>query len=1244
MSAPPPRSRRALPLVTILLLLALGIAGGVWYAKKVKKAGPQGQGNAQQNGQQDAGRDPKADAATASELARLNNLGLGRLENNEAAKAVEPFETILNRRPELVVGPRNLTVARLIQLAGRSAPPDSVALTPPDPALAAQAQSAVAALRKVEPNAVETAVLAARIAAVSGDGEAARAALAEAARIAPKEAWVHYERYRLDRNEREPAIQKQAEEALGAAYAADPTNVWVTLEWLTALARRHDPAVVDVLEAAKPLVRPFAAGIEQRARVNVLDLIDKAQAAARDGQWPVVMRNVGPLGNVFRPEEVAQSDHARVDLNSLEFVAVDFPATFYESAGLARRPTAAAIPVTFAPGQFGSEPIKTAAASDLAAADFDLDEKLDLLLLDGPKFTATSLGKEGTKEIASVEVGDGFASFVATDLDLDADAGRTAKDSTAAGPCHSADLDLIVYGPAGVRVYENRRDGDQRSLVPVEQDAALAGIKGVLAAAAADFDLDGDLDLVVSAEGGLTLWANVGGLKFQDRTPRTALPPADLKPTVILPVDLDRDVDLDLVLAGGNGPAGYLENLRHGNLRWRECDAKAKARAVELADADGNASWDLLSADEKGLTLLTTQTPQQGRWVVKGAVTVATGAYDRLWQLDYDNDGLPDLLARGGGKPVLLRNLGGTFEKADLPGDFAGSLVAADYGDLDGDGDLDLLLASKDAVRTYENRGGNAHGWIDVALLAQQVIGSDPKQSGRVNHAGIGSLLELKSGPLYQPAIVRKPVTHFGLGAATPDVIRVIWTNGIPENVLEPKPKQFICEREDPKGSCPFLYTFDGQKFVFSTDLCWAAPIGLVFAEGIPAPCRSWEFPMITSPLRPDAEGNYVLQITEELWEAAYFDQVELIAVDHPPAVRVFTNEKVGPPDAVAHRLYTATHPRPPVAARDGKGRDILPSLAKKDGRYVRAFDERFVQGLCEPHAIELDFGDIADAKRVTLFLTGWLRPTDTSINVALGQRSNPPKIKRPALSVPNERGEWVEVLPNMGFPGGKTKPIVVDLTGKFLCDDRRVRIDTNMELYWDEAFVTVDEPAVATITRACPLAAADLHHRGVSARTTPPGFGPTRYDYDHVLREPAWPAMRGNFTRYGDVTELAKSADDRQIVITAGDEVTLRFAAPEPPPAGWTRSFVIHDVGYDKDADLNTVYGQTAEPLPFLGMADYPYEPGRSFPDSPALRRYLAEHQTRSVPQRPFWTAIRDFEKSSSIPSSGSPSLATAP
>src|SRR5262249_31050539 len=99
--------------------------------------------------------------------------------------------------------------------------------------------------------------------------------------------------------------------------------------------------------------------------------------------------------------------------------------------------------------------------------------------------------------------------------------------------------------------------------------------------------------------------------------------------------------------------------------------------------------------------------------------------------------------------------------------------------DVDHDGDLDLVVSSAGKTVVLRNDGGNANGWIDVVLQGL------PTGSGKVNRAGVGSIVEVKAGDLTVTRTVGTLPTHVGLGARTRvDVVRCIWTNGVPQNVF----------------------------------------------------------------------------------------------------------------------------------------------------------------------------------------------------------------------------------------------------------------------------------------------------------------------------------------------------------------------------------------------------------------------------------------------------------------------------
>ena len=171
------------------------------------------------------------------------------------------------------------------------------------------------------------------------------------------------------------------------------------------------------------------------------------------------------------------------------------------------------------------------------------------------------------------------------------------------------------------------------------------------------------------------------------------------------------------------------------------------------------------------------------------------------------------------------------------------------------------------------------------------------------------------------------------------------------------------------------------------------------------------------------------------------------------------------------------------------------------------------------------------------------------------------------------------------------------------------------------------EEPAPLAIT-AAPLVSAELFFRGFSRMTRESEEGPQVFVHDEVDSAPRWADMAGLYTRYGPVRDLLTSADDRYVVLKGGDAVRLAFdaSALPPLPAGWARDYVLVLDGWDKDADKNTVAGQTVEPLPFHGMEDARYgEASQAYPEDDAHRRFRAEYLTRRGGPDEFVDALRE-------------------
>ncbi len=720
---------------------------------------------------------------------------------------------------------------------------------------------------------------------------------------------------------------------------------------------------------------------------------------------------------------------------------------------------------------------------------------------------------------------------------------------------HDGDLDLFVATATSDRIYRNNGDGTFR-----EQDLSTSGT-GPAQAVFGDFDGDARIDLVVArAGGGLTLYRGLEQGRFEPR-------PLPIRASTVAAGDYDNDGFLDLFAGGtlyhNDGAGNFLRGQQIGPL---------SAVAAAFFDFDNDGWLDLIAAGPQGLVLL--HNDGKGRFTDRTSL-------------------LPAAVAHGGGG--------------------ARQVVALDFDD---DGDLDLLVVGVNgALHLLRNDGGNANQFANVQLVALR------DGSGKNNSFGIGSRVELRAKDLYQMRVVDRPVVHFGLGnRVKADVLRVVWTNGVPQTYYYPSgaaagADRNMLEQQVLKGSCTFLYTWDGEAYRFLTDVTWASalgmPLGIMAGEktvyGPPQAAREY-FRIPGERLKP-VNGRYRMQLTEELWEVAYVDQLALLAVDHPDSVDVFVDESFVPPGAPGSGQLAIQQ------VREQRGRDLLALLVAKDDAYVGGFAPGPYQGVTQMHDLVLDFGPLPRTGEVRLFLQGWLFPTDASINAAVAQSSAVP-IVRPAVQVRDAAGAWRTVA-NLTFPAGKDKTMIVDLTAKFLSRDTRVRIRTNMEIYWDHAFVAVGrDDARLTVTRLAPVAA-NLHARGWSRVYHKGGrYGPFWFDYSQVSTESPWLRVRGHFTRYGDVLPLLGEADDETVIIASGDEMTLEFAEAAAPalPAGWKRDFLFFNVAWMKDADLHTATGQTVEPLPFHAATHYPYGAEERYPDDAAHRRYVERYNTRTT------------------------------
>jgi Tfp pilus assembly protein PilF len=809
-------------------------------------------------------------------------------------------------------------------------------------------------------------------------------------------------------------------------------------------------------------------------------------------------------------------------------------------------------------------------------------------------------------------------------------------------------LDLFVACAGGNHLFKGKGDG---TFTEVTQQTGTGGGPVISRFAMfLDADHDGDLDILVCNAGKLDgsgpapnqLLRNNGDGTFTDIAREAGLACEDSRCVYAQAGDLNGDRATDLIIFRQGQPARIFLNELFG--KFKELKQPGLEifgeRGAVLQDFNGDGRLDVLALGGQSPALRLYLGDGHGHFQPSeafGEVTQAAAGWGPLRGLrvaDIDLDGSPDIAVFAEEIHLLFNDGRGRFVSHALPlrGGGARSLAGAELLDLTGDLVPDLLCFEGGAT----NRLALCAGELAPSSTALSILPSGIRsRDGRTRSPATGHGVKLTQRVgLWEQTITAAgfgggpnqsalPVV-FGLnGASRADYVRLLWPDGVSqvESSLAAGSTQKVNETLRKTSSCPVLFAWNGRKFEFVTDFAGVGGLGYLSAPGVAAPPQALEHVKIEPGQLQPKHGFYELRVTEPMEETAYIDQLELLAIDHPANMVVFPDERLvmnGPP--ATHALLAVDTPIFPVKAIGPGGEDCAARLLRVDRIYAYEppLDRRYF-GFCRPHTLELDFGDRLSALRagdqVYLFIEGSIEyPYSQTVYAASQSRVGWEPIR---VEARGRDGQWETVVPDGGAPGGTGRMMTIDLNGKVDAGTRKLRLTTNLEIYYDQIFIGRQVGLGQVRIQLVPLADAELRRVGFAREYSPDGRRPLIYDYDRMDASAPFLALRGAYTRYGPVTELLSRFDDKYVLVGPGDELALRFnaAAVTAARAGMTRSFVLISHAWSKDMDLYTVSGGALEPLPFQRMSQYPYPPNEHYPDSEEYRNFLRSYNTRLIP-----------------------------
>ncbi len=464
----------------------------------------------------------------------------------------------------------------------------------------------------------------------------------------------------------------------------------------------------------------------------------------------------------------------------------------------------------------------------VALFDYDDDGDLDLYLVNGCDLPGTTSPIPPKNMLYRNDDG----KYI--DVTADASVGDTGYGLGCCVGDYNNDgfVDLYVTNYGKNVLYQNNGDG---SFTDVTEKAGVGGDRLSSGCAFLDYDADGHLDLYVvnyvqfdvdtnpectrqgvpvyctpEALNGEAdkLYRNNGNGTFTDVTQKAGITAPPGKGLGVVCGDVDNDGDIDIFVANDTTP--NLLYLNDGDGTFTEDALFAGVALSEEGRAYSGMGANLGNFDNDGfLDIVITNFQDQVNSIYQNAqdgffndVSFATGIGEKslpylAWGVDFvdfDNDGWLDLFVANGHlddniakidpigtykqpNQIFWNNRDATFreEKVALPPKVS---RGAAFGDIDNDGDVDIVVANlKDTPTVLRNAGGNAGNWLSIKLVGTHCARDAIGARVTVVAGELTQIREVKSGSGYLSQNDMR--LHFGLGDVKQvDSVTIRWICG----------------------------------------------------------------------------------------------------------------------------------------------------------------------------------------------------------------------------------------------------------------------------------------------------------------------------------------------------------------------------------------------------------------------------------------------------------------------------------